>query len=176
MSPSLHTRGDLTGRVLGILAFLLGVGLLCVVFNMAYTLFHASPTGRPSRYKPTGNPKTDPSLSAIGTQFGGLLYKLASAFYNVHCGSTCCAVRRKAILQRHEGPHAGCSLPPHYEPRTNAAVAVMPHKQRCCHERYPMPLKFDARFPNAVYFGSLVARKDSLMHQVPGPTNRPIVY
>src|ERR1700723_2852454 len=74
MSPSLHTRGDLTGRIIGILAFLLGVGLLCVVFSMAYTLFHTPPAAA------LNLPKKDPTLSAIGVQFSGLIYRIALLF------------------------------------------------------------------------------------------------
>ncbi len=104
MSPSLlHTRGDLTGRVLGILVFLLGVGLLCIVFNMAYTLFHASPQDV-LHVKFTGNPKTDPSLSAIGTQFGGLIYKLALLFLMSIAGSLVAQFGVKLYFSAMKGP------------------------------------------------------------------------
>jgi hypothetical protein len=81
MSPVLHPRGDLTGRILGILAFLLGVGLLCIVFNLAYTLFHTSPEAA------LNLPKKDPTLAAIGTQFSGLLFRIALLFVMSIAGS-----------------------------------------------------------------------------------------
>jgi hypothetical protein len=103
MSPSLHIRGDLTGRILGILVFLLGVALLCAVFSMAYTLFHATPEAVLG-YKATGNPKTDPSLAAIGTHFGSLLFRLALLFIMSIAGSLVAQLGVKLYFSAMKGP------------------------------------------------------------------------
>ena len=51
------------GRVVGMLVFLLGVGLLLWVFSIAYGLFHAPPK-EALGLTFTGNPKTDPSAES----------------------------------------------------------------------------------------------------------------
>ena len=101
---ALHTRGDLTGRILGILAFLLGIGLLCVVFSMAYTLFPRVPARASLALRLLGNPKTDPSLSAIGTQFSGLLYRLALLFIMSIAGSLVAQFGVKLYFSAMKGP------------------------------------------------------------------------
>ena len=66
--------------------FLLGVAALGFVFYTAYKLFHATPAdtlGLTFR----NDPKTDPSASAIGAQFGVLLLRLAYLFLMSIAGS-----------------------------------------------------------------------------------------
>lgn len=68
-------RSDWGGRVIGMLVFLLGIGLLVVVFQQANALFSRSPEVALG-LKFTGNPKTDPTLAQVGTRFGYLLLQL----------------------------------------------------------------------------------------------------
>ncbi len=79
-------RGDLLGRVLGALIFLTGVGLLGVVFYIAYHLFMTS-SEQALGLVFTGNPKTDPSALKIGTQFGWLFLRIAGLFLMAIAGS-----------------------------------------------------------------------------------------
>ncbi|MCS6775012.1 MAG: hypothetical protein RMJ43_08360 [Chloroherpetonaceae bacterium] len=65
-------RGDWGGRIIGMLVFLLGIGLLIVVFQQANALFSRSPDAALG-LKFTGNPKTDPTLAQVATRFGYLL-------------------------------------------------------------------------------------------------------
>lgn len=80
------TRNDLLGRVIGMLVFLIGVVLLLVVFYVAYTLFTAQPASALG-LKFTGDPKRDPSAASIGTQFGWMLFRIASLFIMSIAGS-----------------------------------------------------------------------------------------
>ena len=72
-------KGDLPGRLIGMLVFLVGVGLLLLVFKAAYGLFAMSPADALA-LKFTGNAKTDPSAQQIGMSFGWLLIKIAFLF------------------------------------------------------------------------------------------------
>lgn len=72
-------RSDIPGRVLGTLVFLAGVGLLGLVFYMAYTMFNLSPE-RALGLTFTGNPKLDPPAMKIGIQFGWLFGRIALLF------------------------------------------------------------------------------------------------
>lgn len=79
MSPTTHFRSDLTGRIVGILVFLLGIGMLVIVFRLAYALFNASPNTLLG-LKFTGNAKTDPGIAVIGARLGGLLINVLCLF------------------------------------------------------------------------------------------------
>lgn len=83
---STGTRGDLTGRVIGMLVFLLGVGLLIWVFSIAYGLFTSSPAAALGMHI-TGDPKKDPGVALIGTNFGWLLFRIAFLFVMSLSGS-----------------------------------------------------------------------------------------
>ena len=86
MSSGIHLRSDLTGRIVGMLVFVLGVGLLCTVFQVAYKLFNTNPAaalGLPI----TGNAKTDPTAAAIGAQFGALILRIVYLFIMSIAGS-----------------------------------------------------------------------------------------
>src|SRR5579859_7051688 len=80
------TRDDLMGRVIGMMVFLLGVGLLLWVFYIAYGLFMASPTVALG-LRITGDPKRDPGVAQIGSQFGWLLCRIAFLFIMSISGS-----------------------------------------------------------------------------------------
>jgi hypothetical protein len=79
-------RGDLTGRVLGAITFLVGVGLLGFVFYAAYGLFRSS-SEQALGLVFTGNPKLDPSAMKVATQFGWLILKIAVMFLMAIAGS-----------------------------------------------------------------------------------------
>lgn len=89
MSPSLHMRSDLTGRIVGILVFLLGIGMLFVVFRLAYALYHASPADALG-LRFTNNAKTDPGLNLIVARVGVLLVRVLSLFVMAIASSLIC--------------------------------------------------------------------------------------
>jgi hypothetical protein len=70
------SRGDILGRVVGMLVFLVGVGLLVFVFMHAFRLFTSNPADA-LHLRFTGDPKKDPLLSVIGTNFGWMLLQIA---------------------------------------------------------------------------------------------------
>jgi hypothetical protein len=72
-------RGDFVGRVVGMLVFLLGVSLLVFVFVHAFHLFSLTPDAA-LRLRFTGDPKKDPLLAQIGSNFGWLLLQVAFLF------------------------------------------------------------------------------------------------
>lgn len=67
---------DAPGRIIGMLVFLLGVGLLLVVFWTAYRLFNTPPADALGLTF-TGNPKSDPPLAKVGTQVAWLVLRIA---------------------------------------------------------------------------------------------------
>ena len=69
--------GDIVGRAVGMLVFLLGIGMLFVVFWSAFRLFGSSPEAA-LHLRFTGDPKKDPVLSAIGLQFGWIFIQIAA--------------------------------------------------------------------------------------------------
>lgn len=79
-------RSDTIGRVIGMITFLLGVGLLLFVFKIAYELFNVSPSDALGM-KFTGDPKTDPNLTKIGGLFGGVLVRMVYLFLMSISGS-----------------------------------------------------------------------------------------
>ncbi len=79
-------RGDLTGRILGVITFLVGVALLCIVFYAAYDLFKATPA-QALGLTFTGDPKRDPSAMNVGSQFAWLLVKIALMIVMAVAGS-----------------------------------------------------------------------------------------
>lgn len=104
MSLSIHLRSDLTGRIIGMLVFLIGVGLLCTVFSMAYKLFNASPAAALEGIRITGNAKTDSSAAAIGAQFGVLLLKIVYLFIMSVAGSLIAQSGIKLYFSAMKGP------------------------------------------------------------------------
>ena len=81
-----QSRNDWIGRIIGMLVFLLGVGLLIAVFFIAFRLFNAPPT-EALGLTFTGNPKTDPTATAIGTNFGWMLLRVGYLFLMAIAGS-----------------------------------------------------------------------------------------
>ena len=79
-------RGDITGRFLGAITFLIGVGLLGFVFHEAYMLFRTN-SEQALGLVFTGNPKLDPTALKIATQFGWLILKIALMFLMAIAGS-----------------------------------------------------------------------------------------
>ncbi len=83
------TRGDLIGRIMGMLVFLIGVGLILLVFYIAYELFH-QPPAQALGLKLTGDPKKDAAALNyvhLGAQITGLLLHLAYLFLMSIAGS-----------------------------------------------------------------------------------------
>lgn len=81
-----RSQSDRFGQVIGMLVFLLGVGLLIIVFQAAHTLF-TTPPDAALRLTFTGDPKTDPPAGRIGTQFGYLFFQVACLFVMSIAGS-----------------------------------------------------------------------------------------
>ena len=73
------SRGDILGRAIGMLVFLLGVCLLVVVFWYAFQLFGLSPA-KALDLQFTGDPKKDPLLTLIFARFGWILLRIAFLF------------------------------------------------------------------------------------------------
>ena len=102
MSLTPHFRSDLTGRIVGILVFLLGMGMLVVVFRLAYALFNASPNTLLG-LKFTGNAKTDPGIAAIGARLGGLLINVLCLFVMSIASSMICQFGTKLYFSAIKG-------------------------------------------------------------------------
>ena len=69
------SRGDIFGRLVGMLVFLAGVALLVAVFMYAFKLFNQTPA-QALGLTFTGDPKRDPLLAHIGSQFGWIFVRL----------------------------------------------------------------------------------------------------
>lgn len=85
-TKEVHGQSDIPGRVIGMLVFLLGVGMLILVFKVAYELFTQSPEAA-LKLKFTGDPKTDPTPAKIGTHFGAMLLPALYLFLMSIAGS-----------------------------------------------------------------------------------------
>ena len=72
-----HT--DWIGKIVGMLVFLMGVALLGMVFYYAFDLFKQTPSAALGLHF-TGDPKKDPALATIGSQFAWLLFRVAFLF------------------------------------------------------------------------------------------------
>ncbi|HLJ55283.1 MAG TPA: hypothetical protein VKT77_09595 [Chthonomonadaceae bacterium] len=70
------SRGDILGRAVGLMVFLVGIALLVIVFTTAFRLFNSSPEAV-LNLRFTGDPKRDPLLSAIGVHFGWIFLQIA---------------------------------------------------------------------------------------------------
>ena len=101
MQPS--SRSDLVGRIIGMIVFLLGVVLLVMVFNIAYGLFHTAPDAVLG-LNFTGNPKTDPTATAIASRFGVLLINIVYLFIMAIAGSLVAQSGIKLYFSAVKGP------------------------------------------------------------------------
>src|SRR5262245_11957196 len=81
-----RSSSDWIGRIIGMLVFLLGIGLLVIVFQSAHDLFTRSPEAALG-LKFSGDPKKDPPLGQIGSQFGFLFFQIAYLFVMSLAGS-----------------------------------------------------------------------------------------
>ncbi|HZT41463.1 MAG TPA: hypothetical protein VFA07_04715 [Chthonomonadaceae bacterium] len=79
MPVSVRPHTDWIGKIVGMLVFLLGVALLGFVFHWAFDLFNKTPSAALGLHF-TGDPKKDPALAAIGSQFAWLLFRIAFLF------------------------------------------------------------------------------------------------
>lgn len=73
------SRGDILGRLVGLLVFLVGVALLVAVFIQAFHLFGLKPADA-LQLQFTNDPKKDPTLSLIASKFGWILLQIAFLF------------------------------------------------------------------------------------------------
>lgn len=73
------SRNDILGRLIGMLVFLVGVGLLVFVFMHAFQMFSLKPADALG-LRFTGDPKKDPLLSEIGYRFGWIFVQVAFLF------------------------------------------------------------------------------------------------
>ncbi len=73
------SRGDILGRLAGMLVFLVGIGMLVFVFMYAFQLFGLKPADALGLHF-TNDPKKDPQLALIGAQFGWIFVKIALLF------------------------------------------------------------------------------------------------
>jgi len=72
------SRGDVIGRMIGLLVFLLGVCLLVLVFYVAFDLFTASPTKALGLQFNGNDPRHDPSFAKIAVQLAWVLFRIAT--------------------------------------------------------------------------------------------------
>ena len=76
---SVRPHTDWIGKIVGMLVFLAGVALLGLVFYHAFDLFNQTPSAVLGLHF-TGDPKKDPALATIGSQFAWLLFRVAFLF------------------------------------------------------------------------------------------------
>jgi hypothetical protein len=84
--PAAGGHSDIMGRIIGMLVFLLGVGMLVLVFKVGYDLFAQKPSSVLG-LKFTGDPKKDPAAAQIGAHFGSMLFQLGYLFLMSIAGS-----------------------------------------------------------------------------------------
>lgn len=72
MTPN-HLRPDVPGRLLAFLVFLLGIGLLCAVFSLAWSLFQAPV---PNLNLPVKPGMTTPAAANIGAALTAFVRQL----------------------------------------------------------------------------------------------------
>ncbi len=106
MQPQTH-RSDLSARVLAFAVFLLGIGLLCLVFGQAWALFHAPVPQLPLPVAPGAAP---PPAANIGLALADFARKLLLLVLMTVAGSL---VASKGIQLYFS---AQSSSPPHSPP------------------------------------------------------------
>jgi len=79
MQPQTH-RSDLPARVLAFAVFLLGIGLLCLVFGQAWALFHAPVPQLPLPVKPGAAPPPAANIGLALADFARKRPAKASSF------------------------------------------------------------------------------------------------
>ncbi len=72
-------HNDWPVRLMGMIVFATGIGLLLLVFSIAYHLFTAAPATALG-ITITGDPKHDPGAMLIGQSFGFLIIKILLLF------------------------------------------------------------------------------------------------
>lgn len=102
-----HThRSDLSARVLAFLVFLLGIGLLCLVFGQAWALFHA-PVAHLALPVPAGAPS--PPAANIGAALADFARQLLLLVVMTVAGSV---VAGKGIQLYFSAQAALSNIPP----------------------------------------------------------------
>ena len=77
------TRPDLTARLLGVAAFILGIAIILVVLNLARSLFD----DRTLASRLSGGVPTHPTLETLGMGVARLIVQIALLFLGSLCGS-----------------------------------------------------------------------------------------
>lgn len=74
-------RGDILGRIVGFLVFLLGIAIILVVLRLGFTLFQDPTLSQGSAAS------TKPSVESLASGFGALLIRIALLFLGSISGS-----------------------------------------------------------------------------------------
>jgi hypothetical protein len=98
---SANTHTDLTGRILAVLVFLIGIGLLCLVFYMAWSLFHSPVSGLALPVKPGA---VAPPASSIGIALTAFVQKVVLLALMTLAGSL---ISSKGIHLYYSAAHGG---------------------------------------------------------------------
>lgn len=78
-----RTRPDLTARLLGVAAFILGIGIILMVLNMARGLFDDGTLAT----RLSGGAPGKPTLETLGMGVARLIVQIALLFLGSLCGS-----------------------------------------------------------------------------------------
>ena len=117
------SRGDILGRVVGMLVFLIGIGLLVAVFTYAFHLFGLKPA-EALGLRFTGDPKKDPLLAQIGFNFGWILVRIALLFLMALAASL---LSQRGINLYFSAMQGSPSLPRQPLPPQSPDVQAEPH-------------------------------------------------
>lgn len=107
MQPQTH-RSDLPARVLAFAVFLLGIGLLCLVFGQAWALFHAPVPQLPLPVKPGAVP---PPAANIGLALADFARKLLLLIVMTVAGSLVAGKGIQLYFSAHSAPTPAASPP-----------------------------------------------------------------
>ena len=111
-----RNHGDIPGRLIGMVVFFVGIGLLLLVFKIAYGLFTASPATALG-ITITGDPKRDPAAMLIGQSFGWLMVKILLLFLMSVVASL---TAQKGVNLYFSGVHGGRT----HETKPSSAVSA----------------------------------------------------
>ncbi len=96
-------HGEIPARLIGMMVFFIGIGMLLLIFKIAYGLFTASPATALG-LNITGDPKHDPAAMLIGQSFGWLMIKILLLFLMSVVASL---TAQKGVNMYFSGVHGG---------------------------------------------------------------------